>query len=370
MASTDYPAGRIVHLSGGCRAINPPGPKVTIEPSIIQGQVPLIELTNYGSIYKRLEQSGLKILGVDFIGNNLVSSGAIPPEWRPFHRTATTPWQSFEVQQKWSNIGHGAFENKDGRLWDTASRISYQLNACSVRLKEISDAYYNQLIGRIKSNDFKNGYIFEDGFTLFMYLALQSFLIDSCILRDYLAEFVCLYICEQKWQIETQILTTMSKLNSAVLQKHDINDALFQNLKSYCLESGWLFQLGSYRDLVVHSAPLARSGRKLFAKSDYLEIDNSVNVPQIYCHIPANPSEIRASRSNGNIFQDFESQFDVFVQAAKGDISKIDGLEYSWDVYGRLVLLSAMIAEYSPVEPKMMTFDDSNIIGPITVKYL
>ena len=104
-------------------------------------------------------------------------------------------------------------------LWDTASRIGHQLRVCDWRLREISEAYSTQLLARLKRKDFKIGTRFEDGFTWLTYLSLQSFLVDACILRDYLSEFAAEYIYKPMIDLGNQRITAMGALKKKVLNK-------------------------------------------------------------------------------------------------------------------------------------------------------
>ena len=150
-------------------------------------------------------------------------------------------------------------------LWDTASRIGHQLRVCDWRLREISEAYSNQLLARLKQKDFKIGTRFEDGFTWLTYLSLQSFLVDACILRDYLSEFAAEYIYKPLIDLKNQRITAMAALKKKVLNKISDPDTLTKELEMAAGENGWLTLLGNYRDLVVHSAPLAQAKVKLFS---------------------------------------------------------------------------------------------------------
>src|SRR5438105_3706009 len=87
----------------------------------------------------------------------------------------------------WRQIAHAAFKAKRGRLWDSASRIAHQLRVCGWRLRQVSEAYRDQLWAR-SDGKFAAGQHFQDQFTWLVYLAIQSFLLDACILRDYIAE--------------------------------------------------------------------------------------------------------------------------------------------------------------------------------------
>lgn len=269
-----WPAARIVHLSGGCRAINnnDPGPIVVLFPIATIGKQVQLTLPSYGAIYPSLQSLGLFIVGVEFYSHVLEAKGKVPPNWRPYHRCATTAWPWDEPDMKWSHIGHNAHKRKNGRLWDLASRISHQMRVCSWRLRQISEAYREQLFAKYDSSGFPQGQRFEDGFTWLAFLSIQSFLVDACILRDYLAEFSAHFIYASHLKSATAALTSMSGLKKNILDKIADADAVTQLLKAATSEGGWLKELGEYRDMVVHSAPLARAEQKLYAVCEVLDI--------------------------------------------------------------------------------------------------
>lgn len=105
--------------------------------------------------------------------------------------------------------------------------------------------------------------------------------------------------------------------------------------------------------------------RKLFSVCNELKIQGGGSLPIIRCPIPENPAEISSSRSTGIHFESFEKQFNVFVKAAKGDIPMIDGLDYASGALGNLAKLFEKVAKKSPIAPKIMVFDKTNIIGEI-----
>jgi len=358
-----WPAARIVHLAGGCRAINDHGPSVRFLPNAIDA----IHVSTYGAIYGILESLGFRIIGVDFYSHVSEVEGTVPPNWRSHYRTGKTPWPTEETAQVWRNIGNAGFTRKDGFLWDTASRIGHQLRVCDWRLRDVSEAYSNQLQAQLKS-DFKVGTRFEDGFTWLTYLSLQSFLVDACILRDYLSEFAAAYIYRPMLGSGNLRITTMGGLKKKVLNKIPDHDPLTAELQTAAGDNGWLTVLGNYRDLVIHAAPLTQAKSKQFSLCDNLRVMGSKSMPIIRCPIPENPATILSARSTGDHFGDFESQFNTFAKAAAGDIRMIDGMDYASGALGRLSVLANKIAEKSPVAPEMMVFDSSNIIGGINIK--
>jgi len=368
--SKSWPAARIIHLSGGCRAVNEQDPIVRILPKAIEGVEWRFEIGSYSSIYQSLISLGLLIVGVDFYTHKHEIEGSVPPNWRSYYRSKKTSWTTEQTAQIWRNIGHAGFKRKDGALWDTASRIGHQLRVCDWRLREISEAYEKQLSARMKQKDFNVGTRYEDGFTWLSYLSLQSFLVDACILRDYLAEFLAEHVYKPMINSENQRVVSMGMLKKKVLKKIKDPDPLTKDLQIATDDNGWLSLLGNYRNLVVHSAPLAQARAKLFSVCGQFRVADGVSIPVIRCPIPENPAKILYARSTGEHFNDFENQFNSFARAAAGDISAVDGVEYARIALGRLSKLADCVAEKSPVPPEMMTFDESNIIGGIEIKII
>jgi len=126
---------------------------------------------------------------------------------------------------------------------------------------QASQAYAEQLVGCSKKNALTAGTRFEDGFTSLAYIAIQSYLVDICILRDYLAEFVANVVWKDRPQTDSSRITTMAGLLKKVLPSIPPEDSLVQGSKS----SSRVAVAGKprhYRDLVVHTAPLTTCKRK------------------------------------------------------------------------------------------------------------
>lgn len=363
----NWPAARIVHLIGGCRAINNRGPIVNFDPLTLKGRQGQFQISKYGAIFHSLESVGAVVIGVDFYSHVLEARGIVPPNWRSYHRTKNTSWPTEETAQKWRNIGHAAFKQKNGKLWDIGSRIGHQLRVCDWRLREISEAYCNQLFAKVKLKDFKVGQRFEDGFTWLSYLAIQSYLVDACILRDYLSEFMFEFIYKDMVNLGNCKITAMGAFKKRVLNKIAEPDNFIQEMKQATSKEGWITLLGNYRDIVVHSAPLAQAERKLFSICEELKFVGGEELPIIRCPIPENPEKILTSRSTDSHFEDFDKQFNIFIDAAKGDMPMIDGLDYASDSLGKLAILSDKVAAKSPIAPEMPVFDNSNIIGEVKI---
>ncbi|MCS4309351.1 hypothetical protein M2404_003722 [Rheinheimera pacifica] len=364
----EWLAYRIVHSAGGIRLINGYGPSVKISPNAINGKIATFQTSSYRALFSSIEEVGLPILGIEFFTHSGQFKGTDIPEWGSYYKSVNKIWSSEEAVHLWGDIGTGAHKAENGRLWDVASRVSQQLRVCGWRLKELSDSYYAQLLSIAEQKDFSRNSSFLNGYTWLCYLAIQSFLIDICILRDYLAEFSANFLFPLPKNQKSLNITTMAGLKKHCMNGENLNDPLIQMLDKITSKSGWLKELGEYRDLVVHSAPLAQAERKLFVITKTKNISGG-EIPSICCPIPKNPHEISISRANGSMFKSFEEQLNKYIGVGKDDGDHIDGLEYCYDVLGKISLLALQFADRSPVKPQRIIFDSSNIIGGVQTSH-
>ena len=363
----EWPAARVIHLLGGCRATHGFDPNVTLFPPTIDGKDASFISKGFRSLYSEIESLKLKLIGVDFYTHVLALEGHIPPEWRPFHRQRQSLWPATEAMQIYQRIGHGAFKRDNGALWDLASRVAYQLEIVSWRLREVSEAYHATLKAQIGRRAFRAGCEFEDGFMGLVYFALQSFLIDACILRDYLAELGVVVLSGRHGNASVrERITTMSGLRKHLTSEINEPRLIVQELKKATAPDGWITLLGNYRNLIMHSAPLERAEKRLFALCGSLNIDAGRSIPAIYCPIPEDPLRIQKARSTGKQFEGFESQFDLF---ASRNIPRVDGMDYAHAVLRNLAILAQQLATLSPIPPEFMVFTEADIVGFVEEHY-
>lgn len=360
-AQDEWRAGRIFHLSGGVRAINVEGPKIVFEPHTVAGKICQAQGKSYASTYGDLRKMGFQVLGVDFYSHLWEVEGKTPPDWRVYEKG----WESWQQGQAWSQLANSGFQTKNGYLWDLAGRISQQMRICSWRVRQASEAYAEQLSACSKLGQVEAGKRFEDGFTKLAYIAVQSYLVDACILRDYLAEFLAGFVWPPAAESTRPQTTTFSGLLKKVISSVARPDPFADQIDAAGKPGGWLEVLGHYRDLVVHTAPLATAGTRLFALIEHRPLPEGQAMPVLRLPLPTNPGELRAQRATRALFSDFQAQLDAFVQSAAGKVPSIDGLDYIWETQGRLANFAAAVIGRSPVKGEMMKFDESNIIGDI-----
>jgi hypothetical protein len=361
----EWRVGRIFHIPGGIRAQNWCTPKVDLQPDTLDGKIAQLTSKAFGGTFDELESIGLFVIGVDFYSHAFEVEGRTPPQWRS-HHSPVRGWPCNTAFTKWRQIAHASYKREKGHLWDLASRIAHQLRVCEWRVRQVSEAYKEQLHARCQS-EFKAGLRFRDGFTWLAYLSIQSFLIDACILRDYFSEFAAYFIYVTECGEPKAKVTTLAGLKKRVLNGKDQSDALGVYLNEAIDERGWLKELGAYRDLVMHSAPLAQAEAKLFAVQDVFLLPQGRQLPCIVCPLPEVPQDISTARARGSAFANFKDQFESFAKASRGESPSKDGLRYVHSVLGRLCELSEIVSGQSPVEPEEIIIDDAELLSPIVI---
>lgn len=153
--------------------------------------------------------------------------------------------------------------------------------------------------------------------------SIQVFLVDACVLRDYLAEFYAAYACGQPHIATSNITSMKGLLKQKVLDKIPPGNSLADNIRAATATGGWLHQLGAYRNLVVHCVPLARSDASLYALSTELKNPGAGGIPAISFPLPQDPVAISRSRASGAHF--LQDELSLLVRANRSDAASTDG---------------------------------------------
>lgn len=215
----------------------------------------------------------------------------------------------------------------------------------------------------MRAKQFLSGRRSVDRFTWLGYLAIQSFLVDACVLRDYLAEYRALILSQGGQHSFRTKVTRIGSLKKQYLDKVIPTLPVDQALAGAAAIGCWLHLLGSYRDLVVHFAPLARAGKALYAVCTSLRIDAMATLPSIKLPIPLEPAKISESRTSGAYWNDPEQNYARFLNALENPAAAIDGLDYAHSSLGHLVVLASQLADISPVEPQIPTLTEQDILS-------
>jgi len=353
---------RIVHIQGGCRVINFGNGPVELHPVASNGKIASFSGISHHGLIGYLAHAGYGVIGADFFTTPEQVDGRQLPEWRAYLATASAIWPALDQADKFSFVAHGAIKQKNGVLWDVAHRIAYQLRTCRWRLRQISDAYHQQVNAYVRAKSFESGVRRNDQFTWLGYLAIQSFLTDACTLRDYFAEYRALILVQAGLLPGNPRITKMASLKSRYLSRSATHAPVDTHLEEATAPGGWLFELGSLRDLAVHVSPLANADKTLYAVCQAIPIDPQATLPSIKLPIPTDASKIAAARHTGEHFEDPSLEFARFSNALKDPGAALDGLEYSHASLRQLDSLANELSLLSPVVPEMPHLTEADII--------
>lgn len=361
-------AVRIAHLIGGLRAFNKPGPDVEFSPRLSQSPKGY-SLAKYGDLHGSLENGGLKIIGIEFFTHQHQIKGHMPSDWRPYH------WcdghdPAPQALTLWSQLTTGGHEEDNFEFADLCGRIHFQIQACTWRLFDISQAYNRELEACVAGKDFCDGTRFETMNSLFIYLGVHSFFSEAATLRDYLAEFISAYPLRDILNTSSRI-RLMSKLRKAITKleigSHKLADEV-SKITNENSSSGWLARMSAYRDLAVHYTPLTSAKSRGFLKQKILRTNEDAEFPTIYFPLPDDPFEIKKVRSKGVEYQTTKEWIEASVYDVKHDSGNPDALEYCHYALGQLASFALGVGEYSPIQPEIPSFTEKDLHGPIIVK--
>lgn len=352
---------RELHLSGGGRVFNGMDQKAIVRPATVSKKEMVITLNHFHELFENIENLKFKIIGCDFFRTPEEARNTHPPEWR-IKCAGKNTWLCTAQGDEWSFIANSALQAKNGIIFDMASRISHQIRACEWRVRQLSECYADQVRSRC-DEPHENGSRFKNGYTSLCYLALQAFLVDACILRDYLAEFYWQAV-QKKHDSKIKNVTTLSGLLT-YWKSNTPTDAAGREIAASAQKGQWIFELGAYRDLVVHTAPLAKAGKSLFAVDRQLQLPHGEALPGVKLPLPNNPAELKSDRVTGKYFLDTELNFARFTNAIEDIDNCQDALEYSHTCMQLLGAMSGSISDASPIRPEMPVI--TPIVGSLKI---
>lgn len=332
-----------------------------VQPRVLSGRILEFPATSIGDVIRKCHRLGIYVFGAAAISHKLEFEGNVPAEWRMVHYQPHGAWICHDTKTFWSQIAFQAAKAKSGRLWDCAGRISYQIEACVLRVQELSEGYVTQLNSVLGCKGFRDGSRMSDLWTQAIFLRIQAFFTDACILRDNLSEFAAVF----KYKLDDgRRVTTLAGLLKN-LKRIGCSDALTQKLQGISQEGEWLAELGAYRDLITHSAPLALARRQLWFWCKLIKLPCGEELPTVQFPLPENPADIMRARSKSD-YANFEMLVTEFAGPAEVSPSMKDALRYVHRVMGELASLALDLSQYSPVAPQMPVFTDKDLKGPVT----
>lgn len=347
-----WPAARIFHISGGVRAFNAFDGGLLIQTPNLEGTHLNFVTPDYYSAVDVLRRGlGLQVIGADFFVDQSSFEGKSPVNWKSLYSPGKHEAHCSSQADQWSFLAHSAFKQSDPSIYDVSRRISHQLRVCDWRLRQISEAYQDQLRYRMRES-FKSGQRFRDQLTWAGYLSIQSFLVDACILRDYFAEYFARLRVKAGDLPSDKIFRAAAGLSN-YLGKADPNIPLVKLLLDATSSGGWLQVLGRYRDLVVHTAPLESAGRHLVAFTELRIHGPGASLPAIRLPLPLDPHGLEQSRAKGEHLSDPDMEFARAGYTIKPADGYLDGLDYCHHSLCHLTYLSSQLLGNAPYEPRI-----------------
>jgi hypothetical protein len=267
------PALRVVHLTGGLRAVDLNDGKVWIEISP-DHRFGHFETPPYPQLYDVLQKLGFETIGIDFLENH-VFAGAMPPDWQTFRLGSGC--YDLVAERAWSHVGHAADQNSDLILKILAGKIRTYLRLIPIRLRQLSDAYNQSLRSAVsKPAPTEIGNHFDNGWTTYIDAAVHAFLSDASAFRDVLAETIWRIILKRESVAVTSIRGLIKHARS---EDHPLVSTVLESTRE-----GWLRELSDLRNHIVHVAPVSQSQEHHFVELRGFEAPDGQTLPTI--HLP------------------------------------------------------------------------------------
>lgn len=314
-----------LHLYGGIRAFTSKDNGLVMWPTVEGNGVENASVSD-----KRAYRQAFTQVGLDLIGWEAISE---------INGTTHSTWYLFDSDtgmhgiDDWAGVAYAAHLAKDAEAESVARHISFSMNAASLRLRDISQAYHFQCLHVVQSKigcgrRFQNVEMFD------LYMALHSFLTEACSARDYLARFIALRV--SKFAGSTKI-GTMNALFQRLMKEGSNNEPLLHEILAICDKAkpdSWMARLGRFRNLIVHEAPIRSLSKDTFLVANPVEISGRI-LPSIYVDIPSDPF----------------SDTPTFV----------DALAHFRGLMLRLLSFSKSVITASPIKPRIPHFTDADL---------
>jgi len=285
----------------------------------------------YASLYSQLAALGLSTIGVEFVHHSAVKR-RVPPDWQ-----CASPRGEFRVHVErchWSEIRHAARGDRNPHISRVASFSQTYLDLLNLRLFQLSDAYNQTLAGsyRPENNlDHLQSTIIMQSIDA----AVHAFLADAGSLRDLIALIVWRFILHRDESVRT--------LGSFIKKARDSDHPIAIEIIAQAGSAGWLKQLSTLRDEVIHIAPMGSQQHFHSFKIRAKEIAPTVTLFAL--HYPILTADGSIWTEEEVIGTDRVSMIAALLRYNDFVETSMDGLDYCWRTFDSLVELLARIRE-------------------------
>lgn len=263
-----------LYLSGGlCAGTNLDG-RLFIAPDV-NGEMVVFQLSDKNGYTNAFHKFGLEFIGWEEVGDDYSN-------WN-LHPVGNT-WRS--ASDYWNALAYGAHAEGKPEFSETARSIAFSLLTASLRMRDVCREYTGQNIRATKSKiahgrRFSNVGIFE------LYMALHSFLAESCSARDYLAQCIAAHFFQ--WPN----IKTMAMLSQKLVSTNDTTPVgmLVRQACDQASPAGWMARLSKYRNLIIHQAPINKIAKESMLRANTIEIQGKTFY-QITLAMPKDPMNL------------------------------------------------------------------------------
>ncbi|WCN11523.1 hypothetical protein GV054_00100 [Marinomonas mediterranea] len=140
------------------------------------------------------------------------------------------------------------------------------------------------------------------------------------------------------------------------LRKNSELNSFEKQLKEWMDDGGWLKELGAYRDLVMHSAPINIANHRLYGIQEIISLADSKQAQSVRFPIPSNPDGLYKQRCKKTDFDKYVKELELIAKAALDDFGKYDCLEYAQTISTKLSNLALETGSLAPYKPMIQQF--------------
>lgn len=345
----DYKPPRILHLPGGLRAVDDLSGRVKLyfSPKKISCEHPAPE---YAKLYSTMRKVDLPPVGVEFRRSE-VERGLAPPDWE-----CASPRGGFlglAERRAWEKIRNAARKDKRPEIARIAAHSLTYLDLLSLRVCQLSTAYNQMLISAYRPDDDER-LLISTGYMRHIDAAVHAFLSDAGSFRDLLAEMAWRFVLSGQERVTT--------LGTFIKKAKFSTDPLAVEMLTAASDKGWLRQLSSLRDEIVHVAPMGRQQNFHSCKIRSKTLAPGVVVPMLHYPILQQDGSIWNDDADFVDFNDEESIINSITRYNNFVERSLDGLSYCWQTHDRLIDLLSQIRSRSGFRSEMLRITDEDII--------
>ncbi|HEV2539832.1 MAG TPA: hypothetical protein VGU03_09005 [Frateuria sp.] len=195
--------------------------------------------------------------GVRYLGTCVkYMSHANRPSMDVWEFGARDPQSGLGAADSWAAIGHQAEKARDKQYAETTSYISAHLRAASLRLRDVSNGYHNQLSWALAENK-APGTWFSNTALDDLYADFHSLISEISSARDHIAMVAAIHVgapgrIDSLSRLEDWVAKPVNRNHATHPMVRILLDAL-----GAVPASGWLRRIGDLRNEMLHRVPMS-----------------------------------------------------------------------------------------------------------------